>query len=47
MYILTTKFIKNWKKIKQEKIKSLNFDESNAHRKTNAHGNFETYNLFF
>ena len=30
-----------------EKIKSLNFAESNAHRKTNARGSFETYNLFF
>ena len=46
MYILTSKFIKNWKKNKQ-KIKNLNFAESNTHRKTNAHGSFETYNLFF
>ena len=33
MYILTSKFIKNWKKIKQAKKKSLNFAESNTHRK--------------
>ena len=48
MYILTTKFIKNWKKIKQakKKIKRLNFAESNAHRETNARGSFETYNFF-
>ena len=32
---------------KQKKIQSLNFAESNAHRKTNARGSFETYNLFF
>ena len=43
MYILTSKFIKNWKKIKQaKKIKTLNFAESNVHRKTNARGSFET-----
>ena len=39
---------KNWKKNKQaKKIESLSFAESNAHRKTNACGSFETYNLFF
>ena len=32
---------------KKKKIKSLNFVESNAHRKTNARGSFETYTLFF
>ena len=48
MYILASKFIKKkWKKIKQKKkkkkkIESLNFAESNAHRKTNARGGFET-----
>ena len=56
MYILTSKFITNWKKIKQKKnktkqkktkIKSLNFPESNAHGKTNVRGSFETYNLYF
>ena len=53
MYVLTSKFIKNWKKKlskqkkKKKKIKSLNFAESNAHRKTNACGSFETCNLFF
>ena len=31
---------------KQKKSKSLNFAESNTHRKTNAHSSFETYNLF-
>ena len=48
MYILTSKFITNWKKNKQatKKIKSLNFAESNTHRKTNARGSFETYNFF-
>ena len=30
-----------------EKIESLDFAESNTHRKTNARGSFETYNLFF
>ena len=25
----------------------MNFAESNAHRKTNARGSFETYNFFF
>ena len=47
MYILTSEFIKKKKKKKKKRIKSLNFAESNAHRKTNAHGSFETYNLFF
>ena len=48
IYILTSKFIKRKKKNKQaRKIKSLNFAEWNAHRKTNARGSFETYNLFF
>ena len=43
LYILTSKFIKTWKKIKQaKKIQTLNFAESNAHRKTNARGSFET-----
>ena len=43
LYILTSKFIKNWKKIKQaKKIQTFNFAESNAHRKTNARGSFET-----
>ena len=28
-------------------MKSLNFAESNAHRKTNPRGSFETYNLYF
>ena len=31
----------------KKKIESLNFAESNAHRKTNTRGSFETYNLFF
>ena len=36
------------KKIKQaNKIQTLDFAESNAHRKTNARGSFETYDLFF
>ena len=30
------------KKIKQAKIQTMNFAESNAHRKTNARGSFET-----
>ena len=49
MYILTSTFITNWKKKNKQakKIESLNFAELNAHRKTNAHGSFETYNLFF
>ena len=35
MYILTSKLIKNWeKKLSSKKIKSLNFAESNVHRKT-------------
>ena len=34
-------------KKKKKKIKSLNFAESNVHRKTNASSSFETYNLFF
>ena len=43
MYILTSKFIKKMEKIKQaQKIKRLNFAESNAHRKTNGRGSFET-----
>ena len=42
LYILTSKFVKNWGKIKQaKKIQTLNF-ASNAHRKTNARGRFET-----
>ena len=36
---------KKWKKKMEKKIKSLNFAESNAHRKTNARGSFETYNI--
>ena len=49
MYSLTSKFKKKKKKIekklsKQKKIKSLNFAKSNADRKTNARGSFETYN---
>ena len=32
--------------LSKKKIKCLNFAESNAHRKTNARGSFETYNLF-
>ena len=49
LHILTSKFIKKMKKKnKQAKtIKSLNFAESNAHRKTNVRTSFETYNLFF
>ena len=36
------------KKIKQaKKFQTLDFAESNAHRKTNARGSFETYDLFF
>ena len=44
MYIVTSKFIQKLKKkIKQaKKIKTFNFAESNAHRKTNARGSFET-----
>ena len=43
LYILTSKFVKNWEKIKQaKKIQTLNSDESNAHWKTNARGSFET-----
>ena len=40
---------KNWKKklSKQKKNPTLNFAESNAHRKTNARGSFETQDLFF
>ena len=35
------------KKIKQaKKFQTLDFAESNAHRKTNARGSFETYDLF-
>ena len=43
------KFHKSWKKkIKQaKKFQTLDFAESNAHRKTNARGSFETYDLFF
>ena len=39
---------KTGKKNKQakKKIKSLNFAESNVHRKTNAYGSFDTYNFF-
>ena len=40
MYILISKFIENWKKTLLKK--DLNFAESNAHRKTNACGSFET-----
>ena len=49
MDILTSKFITNWEKklSKKKKIKSLNFAESNVHRKTNACCSFETYNLCF
>ena len=49
IYILTSKFIKKLKKKNNQakKIKSLNFAASNAHRKTNMHDSFETYNLFF
>ena len=37
------------KKIKQakKKIQTSDFAESNAHRKINARGSFETYDLFF
>ena len=39
---------KKLEKIKRaKKIESLNFAESDAHRKTNARGSCETYNLFF
>ena len=41
LYILTVKFRKTEKKNKQRN-KSLNFVESNAHRKKNACGSFET-----
>ena len=49
MYILTSKFIKNWKKISKQakKIQTLKFAESNTRRKTNVRGSFETYKLFF
>ena len=30
-----------------KKFQTLDFAESNAHRKTNARGSFETYDLFF
>ena len=43
LFILTSKFIKNWKKNKQaKKIQTLDFAESNTHRKTNARGSFKT-----
>ena len=47
--ILTKKVRKKTgKKIKQaKKFQTLDFAESNAHRKTNARGSFETYDLFF
>ena len=32
---------------KENKIKSLNFAKSNAHRKTNKHDSFETLFVFF
>ena len=39
---------KTEKKINQtKKFQTLDFAESNAHRKTNARGSFETYDLFF
>ena len=46
---LSCQFIKKLKKnqASKKKIKSLNFAESNAHRKTNVRGSFETYNFFF
>ena len=49
LYILTSKFIKKLKKKNKQakKIQILDLAESNAHRKTNARGSFETYDLFF
>ena len=56
VYILTSKFIKKkkkpWKKRKKKskqakKIESLNFAESNAHRKTNVPGSFRHTIYFF
>ena len=48
MYILTSKFIINWKKNKQaKKIKSLNFAESSAHRKTHTRSSFWDIQFIF
>ena len=43
-FIVKMKKKNNFKKKKNE---SLNFSKSNAHRKTNAGGSFETQNFFF
>ena len=40
------KKLKKISKQKKKKITSLNYAESNAHRKTNARGSFETHNFF-
>ena len=39
--------MKKKKIISRKKNESLNFAKSNAHRKTNAGGSFETQNFFF
>ena len=47
---LSSFFVVKMKKkiiISRKKIESLNFAKSNAHRKTNAGGSFETQNFFF
>ena len=47
MFILTSKFIKKLENnYTRKKIINLNFAESNADRKTNAHGSFETFFFF-
>ena len=43
-FLVKMKKKNNFKKKKNE---SLNFAESNAHRKTNVGGSFETQNFFF
>ena len=51
MFILTSKFIKNWKKIKQaKKLKAwilLNQTRTEKKKKKTARGRFETYILFY
>ena len=49
MYILEGKQKQKQKqnKTNEKKNKSLNFAESNAHRKTNARGSFKTYIFLF
>ena len=39
--------MKKRKLFQEKKNESLNFAKSNAHRKTNASGSFETQNFFF